>query len=65
MPVEGYVTSSFGWRTHPIWGYRSLHDGVDFGAGCGTPIRAAADGVVLSGGNVDLERYAAVIASTD
>jgi murein DD-endopeptidase MepM/ murein hydrolase activator NlpD len=48
MPVDGYVTSSFGWRTHPIWGYRSLHDGVDFGAGCGMPIRAAADGVVLS-----------------
>jgi murein DD-endopeptidase MepM/ murein hydrolase activator NlpD len=48
MPVDGYVTSGFGWRTHPIWGYRSLHDGVDFAAGCGTPIRAAADGVVIS-----------------
>ncbi len=48
MPVDGYLTSPFGWRTHPIWGYRSLHDGVDFGAGCGTPIRAAADGVVIS-----------------
>jgi murein DD-endopeptidase MepM/ murein hydrolase activator NlpD len=48
MPVSGYVTSPFGWRTHPIWGYQSLHDGVDFGAGCGTPIRAAADGVVIS-----------------
>src|SRR5690606_3471720 len=34
-PVNGYVTSSFGYRTHPIYGYRSLHDGVDFGAGCG------------------------------
>ena len=48
MPVSGYITSPFGWRTHPIWGYRSLHDGVDFGAACGTPIRAAADGVVIS-----------------
>ena len=48
MPVSGYVTSPFGWRTHPIWGYRSLHDGVDFGAACGTPIRAAADGTVIS-----------------
>jgi murein DD-endopeptidase MepM/ murein hydrolase activator NlpD len=48
MPVDGYITSPFGWRTHPIWGYRSLHDGVDFGAACGTPIRAAADGVVIS-----------------
>jgi murein DD-endopeptidase MepM/ murein hydrolase activator NlpD len=48
MPVDGYVTSPFGWRTHPIYGYRSLHDGVDFGAACGTPIHAAADGVVIS-----------------
>lgn len=46
-PVSGYVTSPFGWRTHPIWGYRSLHDGVDFGAACGTPVRAAAGGTVL------------------
>jgi murein DD-endopeptidase MepM/ murein hydrolase activator NlpD len=46
-PVEGPVTSPFGWRTHPIYGYRSLHDGIDFGAGCGTPIRAAASGRVM------------------
>ncbi|HET6561032.1 MAG TPA: peptidoglycan DD-metalloendopeptidase family protein [Marmoricola sp.] len=48
MPVDGSITSPYGWRTHPIWGYRSLHDGIDFGAGCGTPIRAAAPGTVLS-----------------
>lgn len=48
QPVPGSVTSPFGWRTHPIWGYRSLHDGVDFGAACGTPVRASADGTVLS-----------------
>jgi murein DD-endopeptidase MepM/ murein hydrolase activator NlpD len=48
MPVDGRVTSPYGWRTHPIWGHRSLHDGIDFGAPCGTPIRAAAPGRVLS-----------------
>ena len=47
MPVDGYVTSPFGWRTHPIYGYRSLHDGIDYGAGCGTPIVSPANGVVL------------------
>lgn len=48
FPVRGYVTSPFGWRRHPIYGYRSLHDGVDFGAGgCGAPLYAAANGRVL------------------
>jgi murein DD-endopeptidase MepM/ murein hydrolase activator NlpD len=47
-PVDGYVTSPYGWRVHPIFGYRNLHDGIDFGAGCGTPIRAAAPGKVLT-----------------
>jgi murein DD-endopeptidase MepM/ murein hydrolase activator NlpD len=46
-PVVGPVTSPFGWRIHPIFGYRSLHDGVDFGVACGTPIRAAAAGTVV------------------
>jgi murein DD-endopeptidase MepM/ murein hydrolase activator NlpD len=46
-PVQGPVTSPFGWRIHPIYGYRSLHDGVDFGSACGTPIHAAASGTVI------------------
>lgn len=40
LPVEGPITSPFGMRTHPITGKRSLHDGVDIGASCGTPITA-------------------------
>ncbi len=47
-PVEGYVTSPYGPRIHPIYGYRSMHDGVDFGAKCGSPIRATARGKVLT-----------------
>jgi murein DD-endopeptidase MepM/ murein hydrolase activator NlpD len=47
-PVAGYITSPFGYRRHPIYGYRSLHDGIDFGAGCGTPIYAPANGRVMS-----------------
>ena len=46
-PVNGPVTSPYGYRTHPIYGYYSLHDGVDFGAGCGQPMYAAADGRVM------------------
>ncbi len=47
-PVRGRITSPFGMRTHPITGVHKLHTGTDFGASCGTPIRAARDGTVLS-----------------
>jgi murein DD-endopeptidase MepM/ murein hydrolase activator NlpD len=49
-PVNGPVTSGFGYRTHPVLGTRRLHAGVDFGVGTGTPIVAAGDGVVVSAG---------------
>lgn len=45
-PVNTYITSPFGMRFHPILRYWKLHDGTDFGGGCGTPIRASANGVV-------------------
>jgi murein DD-endopeptidase MepM/ murein hydrolase activator NlpD len=46
-PVPGSITSPYGWRRHPIYGYRSLHDGIDFGSDCGTPIYAPANGRVI------------------
>jgi len=47
-PVPGVVTSPFGWRRHPIYGYWGLHDGVDFAAPCGEPMHAGAGGTVIS-----------------
>lgn len=50
-PLTGVaLTSRFGPRVHPIFGTARVHDGVDFGAPSGTPIRAAAAGTVISAG---------------
>ncbi len=47
-PVNGPVTSPFGYRRHPIYGYWGLHNGTDFGVGCGSPVFAGAAGTVTS-----------------
>jgi murein DD-endopeptidase MepM/ murein hydrolase activator NlpD len=49
-PVNGPQTSGFGYRRHPILGYRKMHTGIDFGAPTGTPIYAATDGVIAFAG---------------
>ncbi|MFC7402794.1 peptidoglycan DD-metalloendopeptidase family protein [Citricoccus sp. GCM10030269] len=51
-PLATYITSGFGWRPTPAGtfdyggagGY--VHTGIDFGGGCGLPVKAAADGEV-------------------
>ncbi|HMR50074.1 MAG TPA: peptidoglycan DD-metalloendopeptidase family protein [Arachnia sp.] len=45
-PVSGRLTSSYGQRFHPVLKRWKLHDGTDFGAACGTEIKAAASGTV-------------------
>ena len=42
-----HITSSYGWRMHPVLRYERLHAGTDFRAYCGTPIMASADGTVV------------------
>lgn len=44
------VSSSFGYRIHPITGAGKLHAGTDFGISCGTPVYATADGEVVHSG---------------
>ena len=48
MPViGGGYNSNFGWRIDPFNGQHSYHEGIDFAGGLGTPILAAAGGVVV------------------
>jgi murein DD-endopeptidase MepM/ murein hydrolase activator NlpD len=49
QPVSvGYNASSFGWRFDPFNGRSTFHEGIDFAAPTGTPIAAAAGGVVIT-----------------
>ena len=46
-PLPGArISSPFGWRVHPVLHTRRFHKGVDYEAALGTPVIAAADGVV-------------------
>lgn len=49
-PADGPITSGFGMRFHPVLQRWMLHDGLDYGIDCGTPLYAAAAGTVFSAG---------------
>lgn len=44
--TTGNLSSDYGWRTHPISGKRSFHDGIDIANQVGTAINAYADGTI-------------------
>ena len=48
--VSQRVTSSYGYRIHPISGVKKLHRGIDIGAGMGTNVLAAEAGTVVTAG---------------
>lgn len=49
-PSAGYISSNFGYRTHPIYNTVMFHAGTDLAAGCGVPIYAARGGQVVYAG---------------
>lgn len=59
------ITSSYGWRVHPILGTRRFHRGTDIGAPHGTPIVAAASGRVTKAQSLGGYGLAVVIEHND
>jgi murein DD-endopeptidase MepM/ murein hydrolase activator NlpD len=50
-PINGRLTSTFGWRTDPVNGVvRRNHAAIDLAAPTGTPIKASADGTISAAG---------------
>lgn len=49
-PVKGRMSSGFGMRFHPVLKQNRMHNGLDIAAPSGTPIHAAAPGVVITAG---------------
>lgn len=57
----GYISSPFGYRTHPIYHTVRLHAGVDLAPGCNAPIYAAHEGrVIYAGPNGTFGNYVKV-----
>lgn len=50
LPTTGRFTSPFGYRRHPVTGYRDYHNGVDIAADRGTPVVASGTGIVTFAG---------------
>src|SRR5699024_4720179 len=54
VPINTYQTSGFGWRPTPAGSYDYggrggyVHTGIDYGGGCGIPIKAARSGTVIN-----------------
>jgi murein DD-endopeptidase MepM/ murein hydrolase activator NlpD len=44
------ISSVFGMRRHPILGVRRAHQGIDYAASSGTPVRAIGEGIVIAAG---------------
>jgi murein DD-endopeptidase MepM/ murein hydrolase activator NlpD len=53
LPINGTITSGFGYRSDPFTGENVFHGGLDIAAAEGTPIVAADDGIVTVANGVD------------
>ena len=49
-PVAGTLTSSYGYRNHPVYEQRKFHTGVDLSVPPGSEVKATANGIVSFAG---------------
>ncbi|OGO82772.1 MAG: hypothetical protein A2Y18_06100 [Clostridiales bacterium GWD2_32_19] len=61
VPNNYRISSSFGYRIHPISKVKKLHTGIDIPAATGVKIAAAADGTVLSASYITGYGYTVMI----
>lgn len=64
-PMHGVITAKFGWRVHPIYHKKMFHYGIDIAAPYGTPVKAAASGVVAYAGWFGGYGHTVIIAHPD
>jgi hypothetical protein len=57
LPTKGTKTSGFGYRTHPVKGGKTHHNGIDIGVPDGTEVRSVADGEVVRSDMKDRKGY--------
>lgn len=62
---SSYVSCAYGYREHPIYGYYSMHYGVDLAAGAGTPIYAVKSGTVTTATYSSVNGYYVSISHND
>lgn len=62
---DTFVTSPFGWRWHPVYGYYRMHKGVDLEGDWGDLVRATRGGVVCDAGWNQYYGYYVVIDHGD
>ena len=60
-PVRGRISSSYGWRVHPVYKNRQFHGGIDIAVPVGTDVKAAANGKVIRSGYMGAYGYGIVI----